>query len=116
MSTAQRKFLVAPNLNANGMRSLILAGIASIISIGAHAGLILLLINLDLGSAEGKDRGVDSTPLIDDGTADKKKEEDKKKDEDKKDKDRGKEDSIDLSQTDIGNKTDNDTNYDVPKP
>src|SRR5260370_39146981 len=104
MSTAQRKSLVARSLNANGMRSLIPAGIASIISIGAHAGLILLLINLDRGSAEGKDRGVDSTPLIDDGTAEKKKEEDKKKDEDKKDKDRGKQDAIDLSETDIVNR------------
>jgi hypothetical protein len=115
MSTPQRKFLVTPNLNGNGTRSLILAGIASIISIGAHAGLILLLINLDLGAAEGKDQGSESAPLVDDGTADKKKAEEKKKEEDKTDKDRGKEDYIDLTRIDIGNNTNNDTNYDVPK-
>jgi hypothetical protein len=115
MSTPQRKFLVAPNFNGNGMRSLVLAGIASIISIGAHAAVIILLINLDLGAAEGNQGAADSAPLVDDGAADKKKEEDKKKDEDKKDKDRGKEDDIDLSRTDIGNDTNNDTNYNVPK-
>jgi hypothetical protein len=116
MSTPQRKFLVAPNLHGNGMRSLILAGIASIISIGAHAGLIILLVNLDLSSADASDKNaLGSAPIIDDGKDDKKKEEEKKKEDEKKDKDRGKEGDIDLSQTKIGNNTNYDTNYDVPK-
>ena len=92
------------------MRSLILAGVAAIISVGAHALLIFLIFNLDLGAAKATgDSDVTSAPILDDG-----KEAKKDVPEDKAKEDRGKEDEIDLSQTDIGNKSGQDLNYNVP--
>jgi hypothetical protein len=110
----KRKVLVAPSLNGNGMRGLILAGVAAVISVGAHAGVIFLLLNLDLGPAQGQTGGeVTVAPIVDDGTDAKKKAEEQK--EEKPDKDRGKEDDIDLSRTDIGNDSFKDTNYDTTR-
>src|SRR5437868_6966959 len=96
----KRKVLVAPSMNGNNMRSLILAGIAAIISVGAHALIIFLILNLDLGPANATSNDVKSESIIDDGQKEVKTE-DKK--EEKKETDRGKEDDIDLSRTDMGN-------------
>ena len=109
----KRKVLVAPSLNETNVRSMILAGIAAIVSMGAHAVLLIVIWQLGkLNAAEAKsDVGAAPPPLVE-GPKPPKKEEAK---EVKKEADRGKEEDIDLSRTDIGNDSFKDTNYDVPK-
>ena len=60
----KRKVLVAPSSHDTNMRSLFLAGIAATISIGAHAVLLLLILNLDSGPVKANHGDVVSAPII----------------------------------------------------
>ena len=109
----KRKVLVAPSLNETNVRSMVLAGIAALISMGAHALLIIVVYQLGkLNVADAKSDVGNAPPPLVEGPKPPKKEENK---EQKKEADRGKEDDIDLSRTDIGNDSFKDTNYDTPK-
>src|SRR5262249_32313825 len=109
----KRKFLVAPNLRERDRRSLVLAALAGLISLGAHGLLIFLVLNLDLGSAQSStDADLRSAPIIDDPREEKK---DAEKDQ-PINLDRNQEDRIDLTDPKPGLNPGKEPNFDLPKP